>query len=72
MKRGTKIVKMALVVILSVVFLFMTYGTVPAGEFKIKSKGNKKIKIGVMDLISSISVAALANGYYRKWAKERV
>jgi ABC-type sugar transport system substrate-binding protein len=71
MKRGTKIGKMALVVILSVVFLITTLGTVQAGEFKIKPKGDKKIKIGVMDLISSISVAALANGFYRKWAKER-
>lgn len=71
MKKRTKIGKMMFFVILSLVFLSTTLVAVQAGEFKIKPKGDKKIKIAVMDLISSISVAALANGWYRKHAAER-
>jgi len=58
-------------VLVALMFVATALGSAQAGTFKIKPKGDKKIKIAVLDLISSIEVAALANNYYRKWAKER-
>jgi hypothetical protein len=57
--------------LVALIFLATTLGSAQAGVFQIKPKGNKKIKIGVLDLISSIEVAALANNWYRKHAKDR-
>lgn len=61
----------ALTVLVALMFVATALGSAQAGTFQIKPKGDKKIKIAVLDLISSIEVAALANNYYRKWAKER-
>ena len=66
-----KKIRNVLIVILALVFVAGTLGSANAGMFQIKPKGDKKIKVGVMDLISAISVAALANGYYKKWATQR-
>ncbi len=71
---GKKIMnKMQIVFILFVAFIFLatTLGSAQAGIFKIPPKGNKKIKIGVLDLISGIEVSALANNFYRQYAKKR-
>ncbi len=58
-------------VILSFAFIISALGTVNAGTFKIEPKGDKKIKIGVMDLNSAWEVAAGFNKMYKKWAKAR-
>jgi len=42
-----------------------------AGTFQIAPKGNKKIKVAVMDLISSVAVAPYVNNWYKKHAAER-
>jgi ABC-type sugar transport system substrate-binding protein len=55
----------------ALIFVATTLGSAQAGTFQIKPKGNKKIKIGVLDLITSIEVSALACNSYRKLAKER-
>ncbi len=60
-----------LTVIMSFAFIISALGTVNAGTFKIKPKGDKQIKIGVMDLVSAIEVAAHFNNLYKKWAKAR-
>ncbi|MBT4266918.1 MAG: substrate-binding domain-containing protein [Deltaproteobacteria bacterium] len=60
-----------LAVILSFAFIISALGTVNAGTFKIKAKGNKQIKIGVMDLNSAWGVAASFNAMYKKYAKAR-
>jgi ABC-type sugar transport system substrate-binding protein len=66
-----KRLKVVFMLFVAVVFLATTLGAAQAGVFQIKPKGNKKIKIGVLDLISSIEVAALANNWFRKHAKDR-
>ena len=71
MKNKSKIVQNVLILLMAVVFTVTALGTAQAGTYQIPAKGNKKIKIGVLDLISAIEVAALANGYYKKYAKER-
>jgi len=72
MAKGiVKRIRTALIVLVALIFVATTLGSAQAATFQIKPKGNKKIKIGVLDLISAIEVAALANGYYTKWAKER-
>lgn len=60
-----------LMVILVLVFAFSAIGVANGEVLQIKPKGDKKIKIGVMDLISSIEVAALFNQRYQKWSKAR-
>ena len=60
-----------LAVIFAFVFIISALGTVNAGTFKREPKGDKKIKIGVMDLISAIEVAASFNKMYKKWAEAR-
>jgi len=61
----------ALIILVALAFVVTTLGEAQAGTFQIPPKGDKKIKIGVLDLITSIEVSALANNWYRKWAKER-
>jgi ABC-type sugar transport system substrate-binding protein len=58
-------------VILSFAFIISALGTVNAGTFKIEPKGDKKIKIGVMDLNSAWEVAAGFNKKYKEWSKAR-
>jgi len=70
-KKMVKRIRITLIVLVALAFVVTTLGSVQAGTFQIKAKTGKKIKIGVLDLISSIEVAALANNYYKKWAKER-
>jgi len=67
MKKATRI----LMVILALVYVFSALGLANAETFKIKPKGDKKIKIGVMDLNSAWGVAASFNKMYKKWAKAR-
>jgi ABC-type sugar transport system substrate-binding protein len=67
MKKMTRV----FLVILALVFVFTSIGLANAEVLQIKPKGDKKIKIGVMDLISSIEVAALFNKRYQKWSKDR-
>jgi len=67
MKKVTRI----LMVILALVYVFSAIGLANAGTFKIKPKGDKKIKIGVMDLNSAWEVAAGFNKLYKKWCKAR-
>ncbi len=66
-----KKIQTVLIVLVAFIFIATTLGTAQAGTFQIPPKGKKKIKIGVLDLITAIEVSALANNYYRKWAKER-
>jgi ABC-type sugar transport system substrate-binding protein len=58
-------------VILALVFVTTTLNSAMAGTFKIEPKGDKQIKIGVMDLVSAIEVAAHFNNLYSQWAKAR-
>ena len=67
MKKATRI----LIVILALVYVFSALGLANAETFKIKPKGDKQIKIGVMDLQSAWGVAASFNKMYKKWAKAR-
>ena len=67
MKKATRI----LMVILALVFVFSALGLANAGTLKIEPKGDKKIKIGVMDLQSAWEVAAGFNKLYKKWCKAR-
>jgi ABC-type sugar transport system substrate-binding protein len=69
MKKVMKMMKLSLILLL--VLTIVGVGMASAGEMKIKPKGDKKITIGVMDLISSIEVAALWNKAYIKQAKAR-
>jgi len=72
MKKGImKRIRTALIILVASIFVATAVGSALAGTFQIKPKGDKKIKIGVLDLISSIEVAALANNFYKKWAAER-
>lgn len=66
-----KFFQTALIVLLALGFLATSFGMVYAEEMKINPKGNKMIKIAVMDLISSIEVAALFNKYHMAAAKDR-
>lgn len=71
MKEKAKGLKIVLIVILTVVFFIGLFGMASAAEFKIQPKGKKKIKIGAMDFLSSIEVAAFVNSLYIKEAKKR-
>ena len=66
-----KWIQTALIVLLASMFVATSLGGTYGDEMKIKPKGDKKIKIAVMDLISSIEVAALFNKYHMAAAKER-
>jgi ABC-type sugar transport system substrate-binding protein len=66
-----KWIQTALIVLLASMFVATSLGVANADEMKIKPKGDKKIKIAVMDLISSIEVAALFNKYHMAAAKAR-
>jgi len=66
-----KRIRTALIILVALAFVVTTLGEAQAGTFQIPPKGNKKIKIGVLDLISGIEVSALANNYYRQYAKQR-
>ncbi|HXX36244.1 MAG TPA: substrate-binding domain-containing protein [Thermodesulfobacteriota bacterium] len=61
----------ALIILVALAFVVTTLGSAQAGTFQIPAKGNKKIKIGVLDLIAGIEVSALSCNWYRKHAKER-
>jgi ABC-type sugar transport system substrate-binding protein len=72
MARGiAKRIRTALMLLVALIFVATTLGPAQAGTFQIPPKGNKKIKLGVLDLLSAIEVAALANNWYRKHAKDR-
>jgi ABC-type sugar transport system substrate-binding protein len=66
-----KRIQTALIVLLALMFVATSLGVANADEMKIQPKGNKKIKIAVMDLISSIEVAALFNSLHMASAKAR-
>jgi len=66
--KMTKIV----VILLATIFVVSSFGMVQAGDtFKIPPKGDKQITIGVMDLISSIEIAATYNKWHRAAAEKR-
>ncbi len=60
-----------LMMIVAFVYVIGALGLANAEVLQIKAKGDKKIKIGVMDLISAIEVAALFNARYKEWSKKR-
>jgi ABC-type sugar transport system substrate-binding protein len=64
-------IRIALVFGLVAAFLVSTTVVVNADVLTLAPKGNKKIRIGVLDLISQIEVAALANSLYIKEGKKR-
>jgi len=70
-KLTVKRTRRALIFLVALIFLATTIGLAQAGTFQIQPKGKKKIKIGVMDLISSIEVSANTCKWYRHWAKEK-
>jgi len=62
----------AVIVLLTTLFVMFSFGMVQAAEtFKIAPKGDKKITIGVMDLISSIEIAGTYNKWHRRAAAKR-
>ena len=66
--KMTKIV----VILLATIFVVSSFGMVQAGDtFKIPPKGDKQITIGVMDLVSSIEIAATYNKWHRAAAEKR-
>jgi ABC-type sugar transport system substrate-binding protein len=71
MSNGIKRIKTALIILTALIFVATTLGLAEAGTFQIPAKGNKKIKIAVLDWYSGIEVAALANNNYKRLAKER-
>lgn len=64
-------IRRLLIALVALVFVATTLGSAQAGTFKIAPKGQKKIKIAILDLISSIEVSAQHCALYRKYAKER-
>jgi ABC-type sugar transport system substrate-binding protein len=71
MKRIHKRGQATFIIILAMIFMTMTIASAGAEEMIFKAKGNKKIKIGVIDLISSIEVAGLFNKAHEASAKKR-
>lgn len=71
MKRLHKKGQATFIIILTMIFMTMTIVSAGAEEMIFKTKGNKKIKIGVIDLISSIEVAGLFNKAHEASAKKR-
>jgi len=71
MGKMMKKIQGALILLLALAIVTTTLGMASAAEMKIKPKGDKKIMIGVMDLISAIEVAALWNKSYLKQAEKR-
>ena len=66
-KMFEKIIAMSLTLLFCIGATSVAYSS----ELKIKPKTQKTIKIGVMDWLSSIEVAAFVNGLYKKEAKKR-
>jgi len=69
--KKANFIKLLFTIMLVFVFTGFTIGAVSAETLQIKPKTNKKIKIGVIDLISAIEVAALFNNHYKEAAKRR-
>jgi ABC-type sugar transport system substrate-binding protein len=70
-KETMKRIRTMLIILMAAIFLATSFGLAQADTFQIQPKGKKKIKIGVLDLISSIETSAMACSYYRKLAKDR-
>jgi len=67
-----KTINKGLVLSLTLMIVATSLGVANAGKvLQIKPKDNNKLKIGVIDLVSSIEVAALTNKLYIKEAKAR-
>jgi len=71
MKRILKMNQKPLIIILTLIFVAVTVGSAGAEVMKIKPKGNKKIKIGVIDPNASIEIAALCNKEHKAAANAR-
>jgi len=72
MKSIRKKVRNVLIVFFGLALVSWTVVGVNAGEvMKIEPKGDKKIKIAIMDLIAGIEVASLFNKYHMASAKAR-
>ena len=69
--RHKKMFQRIMVISLTLLFCISVTGVAFSDELKIKPKSQKTIKIGVMDWLSSIEVAAFVNGLYKKEAKKR-
>ena len=70
---ATKTIKTFLIILVTLIIsaTSMSFAQADTAYYQIPAKGKKKIKIAVLDLISSIEVSAMACKYYNKWAKER-
>jgi ABC-type sugar transport system substrate-binding protein len=72
MKEGIlKTSRIFLLILMALIFAVVTMGEVQASSLQIQPKGKKKIKIAVVDWISAIEPAAIANANYTRLAKER-
>lgn len=71
MNRVVKVGQRALIVLFALVFAATTLAAAEPEMFKIAPKGNKKIKIGVMDTMASIEIAAVFNNLHLQSAKKR-
>lgn len=71
MKKMLKMNQKPLIIILTLIFVAVTVGSAGAEVMKIKPKGNKKIKIGVIDPNAAIELAALCNKEHKAAANAR-
>ena len=72
MKKSEIIYRGLAFILLGLVFVMFTFAHAYAGKvFQIEPKSDKKMKIGVIDLISDLEVAAIANNLYIKESKAR-
>ena len=71
MKRLHKKGQATLIILLTMIFMTMTIASAAAEEMVFKPKGDKKIKIGVVDMLSSLEVAGLFNKAHEASAKKR-
>jgi ABC-type sugar transport system substrate-binding protein len=71
MKKITKLNQKSLIIIFALIFVAVTIGSSGAEVMKINPKGNKKIKIGVIDPNAAIELAALCNKEHKAAADAR-
>lgn len=71
MNSIVRVSQRVLIVLFTLVFIATTVGAAGPEMFKIAPKGNKKIKIGVLDPNASIEIAAVFNKLHMQAAKGR-
>jgi len=71
MKSVVRVGRRVLIVLCALFFAATTVVAAGPEMFKIAPKGNKKIKIGVMDPMASIEIAAVFNNLHMQAAKQR-